>query len=152
MPPCSSLTMSTTTPTPLNADNFKSLLNNIDTVLLDCDGVLWRGNKAIDGSIEAIKLLQKEENIITTSHLAANFFHSLQPKFDGKVFIVGSQGIGDELDKVKAVIVGFDAHFSYPKLLKAASYLKNPECLFLATNDDETIPETAHPDLICPGS
>lgn len=35
--------------------------------------------------------------------------------------------------------------------MKAASYLKNPEVLFLATNDDETFPST-HTHLTCPGT
>ncbi|RUS76893.1 hypothetical protein EGW08_015332, partial [Elysia chlorotica] len=46
-----------------------------------------------------------------------------------------------ELDpQVKCVLVGFDPHFSYMKMLRASSYLKKPSCLFLATNPDNLMP------------
>ena len=38
--------------------------------------------------------------------------------------------------EVGAVVVGFDKDFSYAKLMKASTYLKNPDVLFLGTNPD----------------
>ena len=41
---------------------------------------------------------------------------------------------------VGAVIVGFDRDFSYPKLMKAATYAANPNVHFIGTNPDTVRP------------
>ncbi|KAG7187979.1 hypothetical protein KM043_013935 [Ampulex compressa] len=103
------------------------------------------------------------DEIVCTSFLAAVY---LKGKLSGKkAYIVGNPGIAkeleaegikhcgigpddlpaDELAAVKcfrpepdigAVIVGFDRYFGYTKLMKAATYLQNPEVHFLGTNID----------------
>lgn len=48
---------------------------------------------------------------------------------------------GIELDEeVGAVVVSLDFNFKYTKILEACNYLKNPNCLFIATSDDEWYP------------
>jgi len=86
-----------------------------------------------------------------------------------KVYVVGQQGIIDELSRVGiqccggpedkanissdtemesivpdniigAVVCGFDIDINYKKYAKAYTYLSNNECLFIATNGDTTYP------------
>lgn len=40
-------------------------------------------------------------------------------------------------DDVQAVVVGYDVHFHHNKIVKAASYLRNPDMHYIATNDKE---------------
>ncbi|CRK92163.1 CLUMA_CG005711, isoform A, partial [Clunio marinus] len=47
--------------------------------------------------------------------------------------------LGQMDDEVGAVVVGFDHHYSFPKLFKAVNYLRNENVKFLATNTDESI-------------
>ncbi|CAG9561255.1 unnamed protein product [Danaus chrysippus] len=189
------------------ADQVKEFLNSFDTVLSDCDGVLWINNSAIPGSAEAMNFFRKlgkrifyvtnnstkirsdfavkaqqlgfiaePEEILSTAYLVAHYLKGIG--FRKKVYLIGSNGIGDELkavgirhigvgpDQVKqdfksmnssdldpevgAVVVGFDEHISYPKFMKAASYLANEQCLFVATNTDERFPKSS--TVIIPGT
>ena len=47
------------------------------------------------------------------------------------------------------MLVGYDPHVSYMKIMEAASYLKNPDCLFIGTNLDTNLPAKA--DVTIPG-
>ncbi|KAK6054571.1 single-strand binding family protein [Cooperia oncophora] len=51
----------------------------------------------------------------------------------------------------KAVVCSYDSHLSYPKIMKAANYLKRNEVEFLVTNEDYTFPGP-NPDIVIPGS
>ncbi len=49
------------------------------------------------------------------------------------------------------MIVSYDQHLSFAKLLKACSYAKKPDNIFLATNEDAFLP-TRGTDIVYPGS
>ncbi|VDK77760.1 unnamed protein product [Onchocerca ochengi] len=53
--------------------------------------------------------------------------------------------------KVRAVVVSFDIHISYPKLMRAASYINQPGVRFYATNPDPKLPGPV-PGVVIPGS
>ncbi|XP_022827801.1 glycerol-3-phosphate phosphatase-like [Spodoptera litura] len=188
-------------------DQVQEFVKSFDTVVTDCDGVLWLSNNAISGSADAINYFRKigkkiyyvtnnstlkrselaatatklgfiacPEEILSAAYLAGHYFKDIG--FTKKVYLLGSDGLGEELksvgvrhigvgpDHVKpnvkstklseldpevgAVVVGFDAHVSYPKLLKAASYLASEQCLFVATNMEERFRK---PDsIVIPGT
>ena len=47
------------------------------------------------------------------------------------------------------MISALDLHISYIKVIKAATYLNRPNVLFLATNDDASLPQ--NDELVMPG-
>lgn len=117
------------------------------------------------------------DEIISPAFLVSQYLHSLG--FEKEVYVIGSNGIAQELDAVNirhqgvgpdennggimkflgeefqldpnvgAVIVGFDEFFNFKKMTRACSYLERPGCLFLATNTDERFPT---PECVIPGT
>lgn len=107
------------------------------------------------------------DEMVSTSFLAAMYLK--QQGFDKKVYLIGNSGMAKELEavgirhcgygpdslqgtafeiitnfkpdpEVGAVAVGFDDHFSYSKLVQAATYLQNPNVQFLGMNPDISRP------------
>ncbi|KAM5289135.1 chronophin [Ctenodactylus gundi] len=72
------------------------------------------------------------------------------PGAQGAVLVLGGEGLRAELraaglrlagdpgddPRVRAVLVGYDEHFSFAKLSEACAYLRDPDCLLVATDRD----------------
>lgn len=76
------------------------------------------------------------------------------PDTQGAVFVLGGEGLRAELraaglrlagdpgedpgaaPRVRAVLVGYDEHFSFAKLSEACAHLRDPDCLLVATDRD----------------
>ncbi|KAM4615702.1 chronophin-like [Polymixia lowei] len=100
-----------------------------------------------------------QEQIFSSSYCSALYLRDVA-KVGGEVFVIGCEGVRKELREadvpfvedvdapdaaiancalspnVKAVLVGHDDKFTFLKLAKASSYLRDPNCLFLATDND----------------
>lgn len=191
-----------------NKGTFEEFMDTFDTIVTDCDGVLYINNDPIDGVAQALNRLRRygKKIVFATNNSTKNRAQCLQKLrklgyeaymnevfptsyasalylkqigFNKSVYVLGSQGIADELnamgirnfgvgpdvtpdewvpgqakfrvDKhVGAVVVGFDNQVSFKKLAKACSYVKRPDCLFVASNADESFPSVS-PDIFVPG-
>ncbi|XP_036385242.1 pyridoxal phosphate phosphatase [Megalops cyprinoides] len=101
-----------------------------------------------------------QEEIFSSAYCSAVYLRDVA-KVQGKVFVIGGSGVYNELrdagvpfveeetdtaggsiydcpldSEVKAVLVGYDEKFNFLKLAKACCYLRNADCLFLATDPD----------------
>ncbi|XP_075421806.1 glycerol-3-phosphate phosphatase [Ascaphus truei] len=182
----------------VTGDLSRRFLDSVDTVLFDCDGVLWRGDEVIPGAPELINGLKRKGkrvfyltnnstktramyteklgrlgfgavpgDVFGTAYCTAIYLRDTA-RLSGKVYLIGGRALSEELGaagilhlgsgpdpvsggmadwaavetdpEVKAVVVGFDEHFSYMKLTRALRYLQDPACLFIATNTDTRLP------------
>jgi 4-nitrophenyl phosphatase len=41
-----------------STQDYAALLDKYDTWMFDCDGVLWRGDRIIDGVVDVLELLR----------------------------------------------------------------------------------------------
>ncbi|KAF9045284.1 p-nitrophenyl phosphatase [Panaeolus papilionaceus] len=186
-------------------EDYKKILDDYDTWLFDCDGVLWRGDHLIEGVTEVLGILrQQNKKVVFVTNNATKSRKSYRSKFDQlgvdvhvdeiygsayaaavylssvvklpkekKVYVIGMAGLEEELrdegiaylggtdpndntlepfdlskfspdPDVAAVVCGLDMKINYTKLSKAFQYLNgNPDCLFIATNEDSTYPSAA---------
>jgi phosphoglycolate phosphatase len=119
----------------LTEDNRK-FLKNVDTLLFDCDGVIWRGSHLIPGASKALSTFRKEgKQLLFVSNNSSKSRDSYIQKFQGlgihgvecedvisssyavaaylrtigfkkKVFLVGNKGLEDELQKAGISYIG----------------------------------------------
>ncbi|XP_037339145.1 pyridoxal phosphate phosphatase [Pungitius pungitius] len=113
------------------------------------------------------------EQIFSSSYCSALYLRDVV-KVRGQVYVMGCDGLRVELEgagvscveeadepgatiydcalapDVKAVLVGHDDKLTFLKLAKASCYLRDPDCLFLATDNDPWHPLSG--GRILPGS
>lgn len=138
----------------LSIENAKELVNSVDAFLFDCDGVIWKGDKLIDGVPQTLDMLRSlgkklvfvtnnstksrrkyaekfhslgipvnEDEIFSSSFAAAMYLKVNDFPIEKKVYVIGEEGILEELE-----LAGFTA------LGGPADGKKNPglksNCLF----------------------
>jgi 4-nitrophenyl phosphatase len=183
-----------------NPERYRELLDKYDTWMLDCDGVLWHGDRLIDGAIQVLDMLRSHrKRVLFVTNNATKSRRNYKKKFDDlgieahvdevfgsayaaavylssvlnfpknkRAYVIGMSGLEDELrsegisfiggtdpahntlsapgeippdPSVGAVLIGLDTSINYTKLSYAFRYLhSNPDCFFLATNEDSTYP------------
>ncbi len=150
---------------------------------IDLDGVLVLGRDAVPGAPAAVKKLRdmglklrfltnnatrsrrmirkylfengfsvEEEEIMSSAYCAASYLKERYGK--GRVFIIGEEGLAEELDRAgfdlvmddgaDFVVVGLDRRLTYEKLAIAFRALKRG-AKFIATNEDATLPTESGP-------
>ncbi|KAA8519237.1 hypothetical protein F0562_013493 [Nyssa sinensis] len=190
-------TEATTASQLLSPQNVRDLFDSVDAFLFDCDGVIWKGDKLIDGVPQTLEMLRSkgkklmfvtnnstksrrqyakkfhslgiavsEDEIFSSSFAAAMFLKVNDFPREKKVYVIGEDGILEELElagftglggtedgkktaqlkpdtlfehdkSVGAVVVGLDQYINYYKLQYGTLCIReNPGCLFIATNRD----------------
>ncbi|KAL4678363.1 hypothetical protein H8958_007608 [Nasalis larvatus] len=101
---------------------LREVLGRAQGVLFDCDGVLWNGERAVPGAPELLERLARAGK--AALFVSNNSRRARPDAGDGAA------------PRVRAVLVGYDEHFSFAKLSEACAHLRDPECLLVATDRD----------------
>jgi 4-nitrophenyl phosphatase len=65
------------------SNDYKKLLESYDTWMFDCDGVLWHGDRSIEGAVEVLSILrQHKKKVIFVTNNATNSRKTYKKKFD----------------------------------------------------------------------
>ena len=146
--------------------------SGLKALVIDLDGTVYRGTTLIQGADEAIATLCAaydlyfltnnstrsrrevarrlsdlgiactEQQLITSGYAAAKYIRDQYPK--SRVYVIGEQGLVDELreqhlticeEDCDCVLIGLDKAFSYTKLHNALHFLLQG-AVFIATNTD----------------
>ena len=162
-------------------------LASIRALVIDADGVLWHGrnplpavpaffdflrareirfiiatnNSARPGS-EIVERLAHfgvtitENQVLTSAEATALFLPRVIPR-GGRVFLIGGEGLANELtragfqlveENAVAVVVGLDTHLTYQKLKRATIEIRRG-AKFIGSNADKTYPSD---EGLVPGS
>ncbi|KAG7022191.1 Phosphoglycolate phosphatase 1B, chloroplastic [Cucurbita argyrosperma subsp. argyrosperma] len=92
--------------------NADELIDSVETFIFDCDGVIWKGDKLIDGVPETLDMLRSkygkkfetlglnvtEEEIFASSFAAAAYLKSIDFPKEKKIYVIGEEGILKELE------------------------------------------------------
>ncbi|XP_006890198.1 PREDICTED: pyridoxal phosphate phosphatase [Elephantulus edwardii] len=92
----------------------------------------------------------RAEQLFSSALCAARLLRQRLCAAPGAVFVLGGEGLRAELraaglrvagdpgedPRVRAVLVGYDEHFSFAKLSEACAHLRDPDCLLVATDRD----------------
>lgn len=122
--------------------------------------------------------MRLQNEIFNSGYVGAYYLKHIA-KYPGRAYCLGGVGLQEEMDclnldyssssedqeppkdasdivntkledDIGAVIVGLDPGFNLQMVTKACSYLKNPDCVFVGTNEDSTLPMKSTP-LLIPG-
>ncbi|KAF5372550.1 hypothetical protein D9758_005151 [Tetrapyrgos nigripes] len=64
-------------------EEYAKLLDQYDTWMFDCDGVLWHGDRLIDGALDVLRLLrERNKKILFVTNNATKSRRSYKGKFD----------------------------------------------------------------------
>ncbi|CAN1301190.1 Phosphoglycolate phosphatase 1B, chloroplastic [Linum perenne] len=86
-------------------DNADALIDSVETFIFDCDGVIWKGDKLIEGVPETLDMLRSRgKRLVFVTNNSTKSRKQYGKKFEtlglsvSEVYVIGEEGILKELD------------------------------------------------------